>query len=489
MPCIIAIDLGTTHSKALVLDEKATVLHHFKLPVTSVQLLQGQHQQEAADIFEQVLELLTQCLQAVPADNISCICFSAAMHSLLAVDENGHTLTMAYTWADTQSKAVANRLRQNDAAKNVYEITGTPLHAMSPLVKIIWLKETQPEMFNAAYKFISIKEYVLWQLVGKYIVDEGIASATGLYDAGNKQWSTAALSLAGIDTDRLSEVASTFHKEKLQMAIMQRLGLQNSIPVVIGGNDGCLANLGCGALNATTAALTIGTSGAIRVTIPAATMPPPLHGLFRYVLTDALQVTGGPINNGGIVLQWFAKNFMNGEIQSAADFEALMQLASTAPAGSDGLLFLPYLLGERAPVWDETAQGMFYGITLQHTKAHFARAVIEGISFALLQILTAIEKNNSTVTKIFTSGMATQSNWWMQLLADMFGKTVVLSDATDASALGAAFIAMYAMQMIPAIEQVNEFITISKQFKPDSINHVTYQELFTQYCTLYQRMQ
>jgi gluconokinase len=270
----------------------------------------------------------------------------------------------------------------------------------------------------------------------------------------------------------------------LLSSIQQLLQLKHSIPFVCGGNDGCLANLGCGSLQTNEAALTVGTSGAVRVTIPKPQISEG-NGLFRYLLTDKIYVTGGPTNNGGIALQWFAENFLQTSLIGTNNLNDVLDLAAKAPAGSNGVYFLPYLFGERAPVWDEDACGIFYGLRMHHKKEHLTRAVVEGISFSLLQILKNIEATNIAVDKIHVSGIVTQSEWWMQLLADIFGKQVLISDGSDASAMGAAFIGMYATGMIGELSEVSSFIKTKKVYMPDKETHVVYNKHYKLYASLY----
>lgn len=485
MQYFIAIDLGTTHCKALIVDEHGSALHTAKAAIPSFQAEEGQYEQDVELIFREVVALLKECVIFSGTGNIRCVSFSAAMHSLLAVDEQGIPLTHAITWADTRSKIYAQHLRDSEQGREIYKYTGTPVHAMSPLCKLLWLKNERPEIFNAANKFISVKEYIFLRLFGKYIVDEGIASATGLYNVYDHKWHKGALQLTGVDASKLSSVVAATHAETDLPGVMKNeLLALAGIPFILGGNDGCLANLGCGALNNDIAVLTIGTSGAVRLTVPPP-VPEDTHGLFRYLLTDNIYVTGGPINNGGIALQWFAENFLQLSILKDNNLEKVMLLAATAEPGADDLLFLPYLLGERAPVWDENAVGIFYGLRIIHKKEHLARAVVEGISFSLLQILNETEKNNAAVHSVYVSGIVTQSAFWMQLLADMFGKKIILNDVADASAMGAAFMGMYATGFIEDLNEVTKFIAADKVFEPDMDVHLSYRQQFEKYKKLY----
>lgn len=486
MPLIIAVDLGTTHCKTLLVDENGKTIAAFKAEVISSQPQSGWHEQDAATIYETVIHLLQQSFSAAGAAEVACVSFSAAMHSLLAVDENGIALTHAITWADIRSKTHAKQLRESEIGQKIYLQTGTPIHAMSPLCKLLWLRNEANAVFEKASKFISVKEYIFFQLFGKFVVDEGIASSSGLYDIYNHCWCIEAMQLAGIKETQLSQVVKATHAEFLLPAIKMRLKLEKDIPFIAGGTDGCLANLGCGALQPDVAVITTGTSGAVRATIPTP-LQGNMHGLFRYILTEELYVTGGGTNNAGIVLQWFAENFMQAGNNSNI-VDQTIQTAMQSAAGCEGLVFLPYLLGERAPVWDESAAGVFFGIKMQHRKQHFARAVIEGISFSLIQVLYALEETYKPVQRIYASGAITQSAWWMQMLADISGREVVYKDAADASAFGAAIMGMYAVAVIGNLQQAQQFFTGSTIFVPDLPLHEAYQQRYKTYVSLYPRL-
>ncbi len=255
-----------------------------------------------------------------------------------------------------------------------------------------------------------------------------------------------------------------------------------SIPFVLGGNDGCLANLGSGAIATGDAALTIGTSGAIRITTHNV-KPDKAQRLFTYLLTKDRFITGGAINNGGITAEWLSRQIMNDETPKNPDL--LLELAATAPAGSGGLLFLPYLLGERAPMWDANARGILFGLNQQHTKAHIARAAIEGVCFAMRSVLEAIEETGEPVKRIFVSGGFTQSAFWVQTMADILGKQLIINNNTDASATGAAIIAMTAIGMLDDFAQSAQFFETTTSYHPQEKNLSRYNDLFAIFKAIY----
>src|SRR5690606_14102473 len=302
---------------------------------------------------------------------------------------------------------IADKLRGTSAGHQLFRETGTPIHPMSPLCKLIWMNKHMPNIFQKTRKFIGIKEYVFFRLFRAYVVDYSIASATGLLDIHKLQWSELALSKAGITEKKLSSLVSVDYVLTLDdEATACRWGVPIGTPFVIGASDGCLANLGVGATTPGIASVTVGTSGAIRVVTDRSSTDSK-ERVFSYILRSGEFVVGGAINNAGVVRKWFIEQFMSelAQLSLGMDSAALFdnEVRSIAP-GSDGLIFLPYVTGERAPYWDANAKGVYFGIQLQHNRAHFARAMIEGMLFALLSVGVALEETTQPIEIIYASG-------------------------------------------------------------------------------------
>ena len=405
------------------------------------------------------------------------------MHSLIAVDENCQALAPMVTWADNRSAEIAVRLRSTQEGQSIYKATGTPLHAMSPLCKIIWIRENNPELFRRTYKFVSIKEYIWYKLFKEFTIDYSMASCTGLFDIVKLNWYDDALVLAGITTELLSQPVAPNYDQKYSYnddgpaLSFLKLGT----PFFIGASDGCLANLGSMANKPGIAAITIGTSGAVRVA-SSKPLPNPEAMTFSYILDNNTFICGGPINNGGVAMQWWLKNITT-PTPSEDDYERLFNQIAEVPAGSNGLLFLPYLTGERAPIWDSESCGTFFGIKLQHTQANFSRAVLEGICYALKDVLEAVQQNAEPITQINISGGFTKSKVWVQTLADITDKNMVIIQAEDASAVGAAFVALKNMEWID--EYPDTPLSNMKVFKPSTHNAEIYKKNFSIYKKLY----
>lgn len=491
MQFVLGIDIGTTHCKAVSLAVDGTVLHEDKADYPTFQSMPGQSEQDAEIIFSEILQLLQRAFGWYKNNGqhqLNAVCFSSAMHSIMAVDANGKPLTNAFTWADTRSNEQALQLRGLAVARQLYNRTGTPIHPMSPLCKLVWLKQSLRDVFDAAAKFISIKEYIFFKLFDKYLVDHSIASATGLFDIYEKKWHDEALQLAGIDAQRLSMPVGVTHAEtNLKEEYKRLFGIDGSVPFIIGASDGCLASLGSGAILRGEAALTIGTSGAIRVVIekPVADEH---QRLFNYILADGLYVTGGAVSNGGAALKWFAENLLQHAFSNASNIDWLLQLAHESPPGANGLIFLPYLSGERAPSWDAAARGAFIGLQMSHRKEHLARAVLEGISYALRQVLLAVEETNGNIDAIFASGVFTKSDLWLQLVCDVLNKKIIVSATADASAIGAAFLGLHTTGKLKNWADVKQLIPQGKIFEPNAAKHAVYSKYFEIYADLYPKL-
>jgi len=475
MEYVLGIDIGTGSVKAVAVDLAGNSFADCQLHYSFSSPKPGYHEQDPEQIWTAFGASIKDIIEKTGAQPLA-VSLSSAMHSLIAVDKNGKSLAPMMTWADNRSAEIAVKLRATGQGMSIYKATGTPIHSMSPLCKLIWIRENNSELFNRTYKFISIKEYIWHKLFNKFVIDYSIASSTGLFDIVQLKWYDDALQLAGITPALLSEPVSTdYNKSSAALDF-----LKPGVPFVTGASDGCLANLGSMATKPGIAAMTIGTSGAVRV---ASNRPLP-NGeamTFSYILDKETYICGGPINNGGVAMQWWVKN-VAGPNPTENDYEHIFSQIAKVPAGSNGLTFLPYLTGERAPIWDSESCGNFFGVKLQHTQADFSRAVLEGICFAMKDVLEAVQQNSEPITQINISGGFTKSEIWVQTLADITGKKLTILQADDASAVGAAFIAL---KLIGAMKEYPDTSNGLVIYQPNPANRDIYDKNFTIYKQLY----
>jgi gluconokinase len=481
MEYVLGVDIGTGSVKAVAVELKCQSFEVCQRHYSFSSPKPGYHEQDPELILNAFIDSIRTIIDKIGSQPLA-VGLSSAMHSLIAVDKNCRPLAPMITWADNRSSEIATALRATSRGLDIYRATGTPLHAMSPLCKIIWIRENDPALFNNTYKFISIKEYIWHKFFNEFKIDHSGASCTGLFDINKLCWHQDALDLAGITADSLSEPVSTDYTQSFNHATTDPLlnFLKPGTPFIIGASDGCLANLGSMADKPGVAAITIGTSGAVRV---ASSKPLPNEKAmtFSYILDKQTYVCGGPINNGGIALQWWLKNSKPEPTDN--DYAELFEQITNVPPGSDGLVFLPYLTGERAPVWDSEGCGIFFGARLLHTQAHFSRAVLEGICYALNDVLDAVQQNAEPITQINVSGGFVKADVWVQTLADITGKKLVIVQSEDASAIGAGFMAL------KCIGSINEYpssgFTGFKTFIPNPANAGVYANNFAAYKQLY----
>jgi gluconokinase len=494
-PYVIAVDIGTTSTKAAVVDHSGNIksVHAVEYPLHTP--MPDRAEQDPYVILEAATTAVKHVVHktSIKPGQVRCLSFSSAMHSLIALDRTGEPLTPCITWADNRSASYVRELYKQHDGYAIYRATGTPMHPMSPLLKLLWMRHKDAATFQLAHKFIGIKEFIMSRWCGVYIVDASIASATGLYSLNTRQWHLPSLAVAGIDAGRLSELVSTTHvHEGLQPSWAARLGLTTDIPVVAGASDGVLANVGIGAVKPDTYAVTIGTSGAVRAVVPQPTTDP-LSRTFCYELTDHQWVVGGAINNGGVLFRWVRDELATLEASLAREsgkdpYEQLASIAAEAPAGSGGLVVLPLFTGERAPYWNADARGVFFGLSLMHGKKHMIRAVLEGVGYAIRSVAEAVETATGTPGEIRASGGFARSSFWRQTLADILGVSLSVPSTIESSALGAAALGFYAMGDIERLDALVDGIPMDHRHEPNDSTRQTYDELFGIYQDLYSRL-
>ena len=493
---MLGVDIGTTSTKAVLFTTQGKVVAQHAVEYPLMCTSPGMAEQDPLQIYAAVLEAIRQAVSngKAAAEQITLVSFSAAMHSVIAVDREGNLLSNSITWADSRAGEWSNRIRDEMDGRAIYLRTGTPIHPMSPLCKIMWLRHDQPELFARTARFVGMKEYVFYRLFGSWLVDHSIASATGLFNLQQLDWDRGALELLGINANQLSQlVPTTHHLSGLEPAVAQQLGLLPTTPFVIGANDGVLSNLGVNAIGPGQVAVTIGTSGAMRTVIDKP-MTDPSGRTFCYALTDKHWVVGGPTNNGGSIFRGVRDELATAEAAAARGagldpYEALTSIAETVPAGSEGLLFHPYLAGERAPLWNADARGSFFGLAMHHRKQHMIRAALEGVIFSLYSILPAVEDLIGPTQRMMATGGFARSALWRQMMADIFNREVVVPESVESSCLGATVLGLYALGKIDSLEVIADMVGATHRHVPNPENVALYARLWPIYAALPQLLE
>ncbi|HWW07180.1 gluconokinase [Collimonas sp.] len=488
---MLGVDIGTTSTKAVLFTTQGQVVAQHAVEYPLLCTTPGMAEQDPLQIYAAVLSAIQIAVSnsQVAAEQIALVSFSAAMHSVIAVDQDGVLLSNSITWADNRAGEWAKRIRDELDGHAIYLRTGTPIHPMSPLCKIMWLRHDQPQLFARTARFIGIKEYVLYRLFGEWLVDHSIASATGLFNLQQLDWDQGALALLGISPQQLSRlVPTTHHLTGLAPTMAQQLGLLPSTPFVIGANDGVLSNLGVNAIGPGQVAVTIGTSGAMRTVIDQP-LTDPSGRTFCYALTAKHWVVGGPTNNGGSIFRWVRDELATAESAAAQaagldPYEALTKIAEGVTAGAEGLLFHPYLAGERAPLWNADARGSYFGLAMHHGKPHMIRAALEGVIFSLYSILPAVEDLIGPTSRMMATGGFARSPLWRQMMADIFEREVVVPESVESSCLGACVLGLYALGKVASLEVIGDMVGATHRHLPITENVALYRRLWPIYAAI-----
>lgn len=441
---------------------------------------QGSATQNPDDIWRGARVALRDLVQQCETvNNIAGICLSGAMHSVVGLNREGLPTAPAITWVDQRPAALVPQLQTelgNDRAA-LYARTGCPLQTPYHLPRLRWWQQEH----GPATLYVSLKDWVFWQLTGEFWTDVGLASTTGLVDIHSFTWDKTALAHAHISPTNLPQLKAPTDTSMLAAEVAQDIGLP-SIPVILGGSDGALANLGSSAGLPQRAAVTVGTSGAVRLlsTTPLLDDADKAR-TWCYVLTEGRYVAGGAINNGGIALQYLREKLF-----PECSTTQLINEATEINLHTRRPLVLPYLSGERSPHWRSDATATIHGLTLEQGRGALVRSVLEAVCFCLADIWQILRPQTDTDT-VYLSGGICKSQFWSQILADVFGVDIVMLDAADASAVGAAMLGHHALGTAD-LAGLSDALPVGERLRPNADAHKYYLEKLSAFRGLFEQL-
>jgi gluconokinase len=481
---VLGVDIGTTSAKVTAFDAHGAAGETAERPYALREPLPGHAVQDPLEVVQAAVDAIAGAASAC-SGRIAGIGLSSAMHSLVGLDAAGRPLTDLLTWADTRAAAEADALRAEHPG--LHARTGTPLHPMAPLAKLVWLRAHEPATFAKVARWAGIKELLVERLTGIWVMDHSIGSGTGLMDLEHLAYDREALELAGVREQQLPLLApcTTVLDGGLTAAAARDTGLARDTPVVLGAGDGPLANVGVGAVRPGVAACSIGTSGALRLVVERPVVDR-AQRLFCYALTPGRWVVGGAINNGGVVLRW-AADTLAPDLGEHAEAR-LLELAAHVPAGSEGLIMAPYLLSERAPHWSTTPHGAYVGLTRSHRREHLVRAALEGVCLQLALVLASMRDAGNEVREVRATGGFARSPLWRQMLTDALGIDIGFPKGHEGSGFGAALLAMEALGLIESIDVAADLVEIGTVTHPDPADAATYARLAPVLADLYEAL-
>ena len=488
----LAHDLGTTGDKAALyrpdgrLEAAVTVGYATRYAAGGIAEQDPHAWWDAA--VEATRSLLARSGAAV--DDIACVTFSGQMMGVVLLDGTGEPVRPAIIWADTRSQRQCAALLERVPMDQAYAITGHRLNPTYSLTKLMWVRDEEPEVWARARMSLQAKDYIAYRLTGTMVTDPSDASSTNAYDQKAGRWSAELLDAAGVGPALLPDVVpSTTVIGEVTADAAAACGLRAGTPVVIGGGDGPCAATGAGVVDPSHGAYVyLGSSSWVSLAADAPLYDPPKRTMTFNHVVPGLFVPTATMQAGGGSFEWIADVLEPG--RAATRYDRLEQEAAAVSAADEGLLFLPYLLGERSPYWNPRARGAFVGLAKHHTPAHLVRAVLEGVAMNLQVGLQAFVEQGATIDAVDAIGGGARSDLWLQILADVWGLPVRRRSLVDeANALGAAVVGGVGVGALPGFEVAPTLSSTGRAFTPEPAAHERYAHRYAQFLDTYERLE
>lgn len=484
----LGVDVGTGGTRALVLDDRGRVISSATedhRPFVSPQI--GWAEQDPCDWWRACGVTVRNALSQanLRSDQISCVGLSGQMHGAVLLDEKDRVVRPALIWCDVRTEKQCRDLTAQIGAAHLIQLTCNPALTNFTLTKCLWVRENEPANWNRVRSLMLPKDYVRFQLTGERATDVADASGTLLLDVANRRWSKAMLKFVEMDESVLPALyESPEICGRISDAGAAATGLQKGTPVVAGAGDQAAGSVGMGVVSPGTVGATIGTSGVVL----AATGRPALDAKGRlHTFCHAIPghwIAMGVTQAAGLSLRWFRDQFGRSE-----SYESLTAEAESAPSGCDGLLWAPYLMGERTPYLDPAARGMLVGLSASHTRGHVIRAILEGVAFSLRDTFTIFQEMDVPVSRIRLGGGGARSPLWRQIQADVYGNPVETVRAEEGAAFGAAILAGVGVKTWSSVDEAcNSIVRVAENITPDPENSLVLERAYAAYRRMYPAM-
>jgi len=487
MRYILAHDVGTTGNKATLYDEEGTLIKSAFVPYPTAFPQATWAEQNPQDWWQSLCLSTKRLLHEshIAAEEVSCVVFSGQMMGMVAVDTQGRPVRNAIIWADQRSVTQIERVAKRIDPYQVYALTGHRLSPSYSAGKILWLKEAEPLAYGQTFKFLQAKDFLVARLTGVFATDHSDASGTNLYDLEHGMWSGELAEAFGIQLDKLPTIyRSTDVVGEVQPVVAEEAGLRAGTPVVMGGGDGSCAATGAGVIRPGVAYNYIGSSSWIGVATARPILDPEMRTFTWAHLVPGLFTPTGTMQAAGNSYQWARDQLAQSEKTVArrlklSTYDLMNQEVLQSPPGAHGLLFLPYLLGERSPRWNPNARGAFVGLTIRHRHADLLRAILEGITFNLRVILEAFSQQGAPIEALRVIGGGARSTEWNGIMADIFGVPVLrLALLEEATSMGAAVAGGVGVGIWKDFSQVDEMVRVESETRPDEQRQLLYTKLY-----------
>jgi len=494
---ILSHDLGTTGDKAALFTEEGKILSTAFSSYPTYYPEIGWAEQDPNLYWKAFCKSSQEIIDKAkinPAD-IAVVSFSGQMMAALPVDREGNALRNSIIWADLRSTTQAEKISKRIGEDRVYNLTGHRLSASYSATKIMWIRENEPEIYRKAHKFIHAKDFLVAQLTGKIYSDYSDASGMNLLDIRSLKWSEELLDVTGLDKNKLPDlVESTEIVGKVTQKAASESGLTQGTAVVMGGGDGACATCGAGVVREGEAYIYLGTSTWMALATTKPLIDPKKRTFTFSHFHKGLYFPAGTMQAGGGSYGWMKNTLCDNEIAAAQNagvdvYDLLNLKAGEVSAGSEGLIFLPYLMGERSPLWNPNARGCFIGLSMVHNKSHMLRAVLEGVAYNMKLIGEAFAEQGVKNSTIRIIGGGAKSRLWRSIFADVMEKTIVrLNFIEEATSVGAAIAGGVGAGIFSSIRDAEKLVRVEDEVHPNEENVSVYKKYYEIFQKSYEQL-
>ncbi|MBQ8642916.1 MAG: xylulokinase [Clostridia bacterium] len=484
MKYLLGIDIGTSGTKTILFDEAGNGIASATAEYPLYQPQNGWAEQDPEDWWNAVTETTAAVVQkcGVAKEDIVSIGLSGQMHGLVLLDENCRVLRKAILWCDGRTTAQCREIENRLGREKLIEITANPALEGFTAGKILWVQENEPELWTKVRHILLPKDYIRYKLAGTFATDASDASGMQLLHIANRDWSEEVCAALDIDMTMLPKVyESPDVTGGLLPEAADAVGLCAGIPIAGGGGDNACAAIGTGVCREGKAFTTIGTSGVVFAHTKDLHIDKKgrIH-TFCCAVPGAWHVMGCTLA-AGLSLNWFRS-----QLASEYSYPELDRACENLPIGADDLIYLPYLMGERSPILDARSRGVFFGLSAIHTKAHMARAVMEGVAYSLYDCLEVLRENDIECSDMAFCGGGAKSDFWREMFTDVYGVPVKLMQSSEGAVLGAAILGGCAAGVYTSVEEgCDRAVRDGASCQPDADRHGQYMRYYGIYRKLY----
>ena len=486
---ILAHDLGTSGNKATLFSEEGALVDSQVYSYDTHYFNDTWVEQDAEDWWNAVCNSSKSLIQSSGIDpkDIAAISFSGQMMGCLCVDKQGNPLRPSMIWADQRAQKQAQQIESKMSAWDYYTTVGIKNTASYGIQKLMWVRDNEPEIYEQTYKTLNAKDFIVYRLTGKFYTEYSDGNSNGCLDINKFQWSEEILSYADIDPDKLPELKpSTFVAGGVTEEAARATGLAAGTPVVLGGGDGVTANIGAGSIAPGKTYSCMGTSAWITTTAEKPIFDPQMRTTNWCHIIPGLYAPNGTMQYAGGAYSWLKNTVAKMEcydakVNGTSPYDYMNEQIAQSPIGSNGLIFLPYMLGERAPRWNSDAKGAWIGLKPENTRGDLFRSVLEGVTMNLAIILDVL-RSQLDIKEIMVLGGGAKGAVWRQIMADVYdAKITVPSILEEAGSMGAAITGGVGAGLFKDFSVVDRFIEVNSVHEPDPTSVEAYKpvrELF-----------